>query len=145
MEPPFRNPRSSTPPLSLLPFPLSRPPCSSISSPLLNLFSSPTDTYTCNSQPDPSESFELPATGQINGRNPERRHIFAPLSIVPIPPPACVFCIFYNKSCLPDLKAFQKAAVLMCSETTWSCVGPRWKRIKRLKSRQMHYLIHMMI
>lgn len=116
----YWNPPPLYSPLSLLSFALF------LSPPLLsNLLSSLTDTYTCNSQPDPSESklrFELPASGQISRRNPEWRHVFAPLPIFPVSPPPRVVCIFESES-FPlrhYLKApHQKATlgVLTCSES----------------------------
>lgn len=89
-----------------------------------NLLSLLTDTYTCNSQPDPSESklrFELPATGQISERNPEWRRIFAFLRYVPRFPSCSFVCLFKSELFFPHrylTASHQKVpGVFICSES----------------------------
>lgn len=80
-----------------------------------NLLSLLTDTYTCNSQPDPLESklrFELPTTGQISERNPDRRHVSVLLPGSRVSPPARFVFLLKSDSCLPrhHLKASHQSS-----------------------------------
>lgn len=92
-----------------------------------NLLSLLTDTYTCNSQPDPLESklrFELPATGQISERNPDRRHVSVLLPGSCVSPPARFVFLLKSDLCLPrrHLKASHQSSsarppASICSES----------------------------
>lgn len=83
-----------------------------------NLRSLLTDTYTCNSQPDPLESklrFELLATGQISLSNPDRRHVFTLLPWSHLPPPPRSVCLLKFKALHQSSSA--RPPALICSES----------------------------
>lgn len=141
----YWNPPPLYSPLSLLSFALF------LSPPLLsNLLSSLTDTYTCNSQPDPSESklrFELPASGQISRRNPEWRHVFAPLPIFPrfSSSSCCLYIRIRVVSSSPLSQSSSSKSNARGLNVLWERGGhvfnPRWKQVKWLKSRWILHLI----
>lgn len=112
---------------------------------ITNLLSSLTDTYTCNSQLDPSESklpFELPATEQISCRNPDWRHVLVHF----LHPPLLVrlYVLIQLTPFLPSQTQYPKEMlrVLICCGHV---VNPEWKKAQWLKSRWVHQSIHIVL